>query len=51
MKTKQFTLGIAIVAIAFTSLLSSCRKKDKEEIAINMLNNDVMFPHFLGHGV
>jgi len=31
MKTKQLTLGIAIVAIAFTSILSSCKKKTKEE--------------------
>lgn len=31
MKTKQLTLGIAILAIAFTSMLSSCKKKDKEE--------------------
>jgi hypothetical protein len=31
MKTKQLTLGIAIIAIAFTSMLSSCKKKDKEE--------------------
>ncbi|MFO0322099.1 MAG: hypothetical protein ACK504_06705 [Bacteroidota bacterium] len=31
MKTKQLTLGIAIVAIAFTSILSSCKKKDNQE--------------------
>ena len=31
MKTKQLTLGIAIIAIAFTSMLSSCKKKDKQE--------------------
>lgn len=31
MKTRQITIGIAIVAIAFTSILSSCKKKTKEE--------------------
>ena len=31
MKTRQLTLGIAIVVIAITSILSSCKKKTKEE--------------------
>ena len=31
MKTKQLTLGLALVAIVSTSILSSCKKKSKDE--------------------
>jgi hypothetical protein len=31
MKIKQFTLGLALVALVSASFLSSCRKKEKEE--------------------
>lgn len=31
MKTKQIKIGIAIIAIAFTSIVSSCKKKTSEE--------------------
>ena len=32
MKTKQLTLGFALVAIVVSSIFSSCRKRDQEEV-------------------
>ena len=31
MKTRQLTLGIALVAIVSAGIFSSCKKKEKEE--------------------